>query len=174
MDGKHIPIWRGWKMTRSLGYKRRDAKKLEARRIAAMVRLQRGESTSQIARSLGVCIQSVQRWARSYRLLGNQGLRRIPKSGPHPKLAREKLAQLTGLLAQGPLTHGFETPVWTSERVALMIWHRFRVRYSFDHVKYLLSSLGWRWHEHTWLPPKPRNIRPQVAAEEHDIFPTVR
>jgi transposase len=154
-------------MTRHLEYKRRDVAKLEARRIAAMARLQRGESTSQVARSLGVCIQSVQRWARNYRLLGNEGLRRIPKSGPNLKLSREKLAQLPGLLARGPLTHGFETPVWTSERVALVIWHRFRVRYSFDHVKYLLSSLGWRWHEHTWLPPKSGNFRSQTPAEKH-------
>ena len=161
-------------MPRQLGYKRRDAKKLEARRIAAMARLERGESTSKIARSLGVSIQSVQRWARNYRLLGNQGLRRIPKSGPNPKLGREKLAQLPGLLARGPLTHGFETPVWTSERVALLIWHVFRVRYSFDHVKYLLSSLGWRWHEHTWLPSEPKNSRPKTSSGDHAVFPTAR
>ena len=161
-------------MPRPLGYKRRDVEKLEARRIAAMARLERGESTSKIARSLGVCIQSVQRWARNYRLLGNQGLRRIPKSGPHPKLGREKLAQLPGLLARGPLSHGFETPVWTSERVALLIWHRFRVRYSFDHVKYLLASLGWRWHEHTWLSPKPKNFKSHLAVGEHAVFPKVR
>jgi len=147
-------------MTRHLGYKRRDVAKLEARRIAAMARLQRGESTSQVARSLGVCIQSVQHWARCYRSHGEEGLRRRPKTGgPRPKLAREKLARLPGLLARGPLAHGFETPVWTVERIALVIWRRFRVRYSNDHVKRLLPSLGWRWHEHTWLPSKPKNIR---------------
>jgi transposase len=135
-----------------LGYERRDAAKLETRRIAAMARLRRGESTSQVARSLGVCIQSVQRWARSYRLHGNEGLRCLPKSGPRPKLAREKLARLPDLLAQGPLSHGFATPVWTSERIAGLIWSRFRVRYSPDHVKRLLPSLGWQWYEHTWLP----------------------
>jgi transposase len=146
-------------MPRHLGYERRDAAKLEARRIAAMARLRRGESTSTVARSLGVCIQSVQRWARCYRFHGNEGLRRLPKSGSRPKLAREKLARLSGLLARGPIAHGFETPVWTSERIALVIWHRFRVRYSYDHVKRLLPSLGWRWHEHTWLPSKPKNLR---------------
>jgi transposase len=154
-------------MPRHLGYKRRDVKKLEARRIAAMARMQRGETTSTIARSLGVCIQSVQRWARNHRLLGNEGLRRIPKSGPNPKLGREKLAQLPGLLARGPLSHGFETPVWTSERVALVIWRLFRVRYSFDHVKQLLLRIGWRWHEHTWLPSKSENFRSQTLAEKH-------
>src|ERR1700674_2707026 len=89
----------GRNMPRPLGYKRRDAKKLEARRFAAVARLQRGESTAAVARSFGVCIQSVQRWVRCRRLSGDEGLRRIPKSGPHPKLAREKLALLPSLLA---------------------------------------------------------------------------
>ena len=143
-------------MPRHLGYEQRDAEKLEARRIAAVARLQRGESTSKVARSLGVRIQSVQRWARCYRLRGENGLRRLPKSGPHPKLAREKLARLPDLLAQGPAAHGFETPVWTSERIAILIWRRFRVRYSRDHTHRLIQRLGWRWHEHTWLPPRVR------------------
>src|ERR1039458_3452304 len=134
-------------MPRHLGFDRRDAQKLEARRIAAMARLRRGESTSTVARSLGVCIQSVQRWARTCRLQGKEGLRRLPKCGPHPKLAREKLARLPDLLAQGPLSHGFETPVWTSERIADLIWNRFRVRYSPDHVKRLPPGLGWKWQE---------------------------
>jgi len=145
-------------MQRHLGYKRRDAAKLEARRITAMARVRRGESTSKVARSLGVSIQSVQRWARSYRLHGEEGLLLLPKSGPHPKLAREKLAQLPALLARGPIAYGFKTPVWTSERIASMIWTRFRVRYSSDYVKRLLPAIGWRWHEHTWLPSKPKNL----------------
>jgi transposase len=141
-------------MPRHLGYQKRDAEKLEARRIAAVARLRRGESTSKVARSLGVRIQSVQRWARSYRLLGEKGLRRLAKSGPRPKLAREKLALLPGLLARGPEAHGFDTPVWTSERIAFLIWRHFRVRYSLDYTHRLLQRLGWRWHVHTWLPPK--------------------
>ena len=161
-------------MTKHLGYKRRDVEKLEARRIAAMFRLERGESTSKIARSLGVCIQSVQRWARNYRLHGNEGLRRLPKSGPHPKLPREKLIRLSGLLAKGPMAYGFDTPVWTSERIALLIWNRFRVRYSSDRVKQLLPSVGWRWHEHTWLPSGPKNSKPKTSPGEHAVFPTAR
>jgi transposase len=139
-----------------LGYKRRDALKLEARRIAAMIRVQRGESTSKVAGAFGVSIQSVQRWARSYRLHGNDGLRSLPKSGPRPKLAREKLVKLSELLARGPTAHGFETPIWTSERIANVIWRHFRVRYSVGYVKRLLPRVGWRWHEHTWLPPASR------------------
>jgi transposase len=143
-------------MPRHLGYKRRDPEKLEARRFAAMARLQDGESTAAVARSFGVCIQSVQRWARWHRQRGDDGLRRRPKTGgPAPKLSREKLARLGKLLEQGPAAHGFDTPVWTTERVTRLIWRRFRVRYSRDHVKHhLLPGLEWRWHKHTWLPAK--------------------
>jgi transposase len=144
-------------MAHPLGYKRRDARKLEARRFAAVARLKRGESTAKVARSLGVCRQSVQRWALWHRLRGEKGLRRRPKTGgPRPKLAREKLERLASLLAQGPSAHGFDTPVWTTERIARLIWRRFRVRYSRDYVKHrLMSRLGWRWHKHTWLPMRP-------------------
>lgn len=146
-------------MPRHLGYARRDVAKLEARRIAAVSRLERGESTSQVARSLGVCIQSVQRWARIYCLHGNDGLRSRPKSGPELKLSLEKRMRLSKLLAKGPLAYDFQTPVWTSERVASLIWSRFRVRYSYDYVKRLLPALGWRWHEHTWLPTASKKDR---------------
>lgn len=141
-------------MPRPLGYTRRDAKKLEARRFAAVARLKRGESAAAIAHSLGVCIQSVQRWAAWYKLHGEKGLRRRPKTGgPRPKLPRDKLERLPSLLALGPSAHGFDTPVWTTERIAGLIWRRFRVRYSRDYVKHrLMPRLGWRWHKHTWLP----------------------
>jgi transposase len=161
-------------MPRHLGYKRREVAKLEARRIAAMAQLNRGKSTSQVARSFGVSIQSVQRWARIYRLHGNEGLRRVPKSGPHPKLARDKLIQLSELLEIGPLAYGFETPVWTSERIASLIWSRFHVRYCVHHVKRLLATLGWRWYEHTWLPPRPKNFPSKMSSEKDPVFPTVR
>ena len=143
-------------MPRHLGYKRRDAKKLEQRRIAAVARLLRGESAAAVAHSLGVSIQSVQRWARWHRSQGEAGLRRRPKTrGPQPKLPREKLARLRELLEQGPFAHGFDTPVWTTERITHLIWRRFRVRYSPDHVKHtLLPRLDWKWHKHTWLPAK--------------------
>ena len=139
-------------MPRPLGYQRCDPEKLEARRFSAIARLQRGESTSAIARSLGVSVQSVQRWAKWHRARGDEGLRRRPKTGGRPKLPREKLAQLPELLKQGPMTHGFDTPVWTSERIAGLIWRRFRVRYSRDHVHRMLPRLGWKWHKHTWVP----------------------
>ena len=162
-------------MPRHLGYKRRDQGKLEARRIAAVARLRRGESCSKVARSLGVCIQSVQRWARCYRLHGGEGLlRRTKTGGPRPKLSREKLTQLPGLLGRGAIAHGYDTPVWTKERVADLIWRRFQVRYSCDYMKHLLPRIGWKWHKHTWLPSTPENLISLTSIDKHAGFPSAR
>jgi hypothetical protein len=35
---------------------------------------------------------------------------------------------LPRLLAQGASAHGFPTDLWTTQRVADLIWQRFRVR----------------------------------------------
>jgi len=163
-------------MPRHLGYKRRDANKLEARRIAAVARLQRGESASTVARSLGVRITSVQRWARSFRFHGEEGLRRRPRTGgPRPKLARDKFTQLSGLLMLGPEAHGFDTPIWTSERVSALIWRRFRVRYNCKYVhRVLLPRLGWEWHKHTWRPAIDQVITQKRIRESSAVKSTNR
>jgi transposase len=65
--------------------------------------------------------------------------------------------------------------VWTSERIALLIWRSFRVRYSQDHVHHLLHGLGWRWHEHTWLPstqlPRISNRAPKLTVALSNRIP---
>src|SRR5579863_7684413 len=96
----------------------RDAAVLEARRLAALPRIRRGESFSSIARQLGVSRQAVHQWAQRSRRRGVAGLRRIPRPGRPPKLARAQLAQLPRLLAYGAEAHGFPTAVWTTQRVA--------------------------------------------------------
>jgi putative transposase len=137
-------------------FQRRDLQKLEARRFAAIARFKRGESNSEIARNLGVRVQTVQRWMRFYRLNGMDGLR-YKKTGAPPKLPREKLARPPEMLEKGPLSFGFRTPVWNSKRITNLLWTRFRVRYSVDHVKRLLPTLGCRWRGRTWVSTNPEN-----------------
>lgn len=129
--------------------RRRDAVLLEARRLAALPRIQRGESLSSIARSLGVSRQAVHQWARQYRRQGLAGLRRRLRAGRPPKLARRQLVQLPHLLARGAEAYGFTTSVWTTQRVADLIRQRFGVRYDRDHVCRLLHGFGWSWQKST-------------------------
>jgi transposase len=128
---------------------RRDAAVLEARRLAALPRIQRGESLSAIARQLGVSRQAVHQWARRSRRRGAAGLRRIPRPGRPPKLARAQLAQLPRLLVRGAEAYGFPTSVWTTQRVADLIRRHFGVCYDRDHVCRLLHRFGWSWQKPT-------------------------
>jgi transposase len=128
---------------------RRDARVFEARRLSALPRIKRGESLSTIARQLGVSRQAVHQWMRQYRRRGAAGLRRRLRPGRPPKLARRQLAQLPRLLARGAEAYGFSTAVWTTQRVADLLWKRFQVRYDRDHVCRLLHRFGWSWQKPT-------------------------
>src|SRR5262249_5025018 len=136
-------------MTEDTARPRRDAQAMEARRLAALPLLQRRESLSAIARRLGVSRQAVFVWKQRWQWRGEAALRRRPRPGRPHKLARSRLAQLPRLLAQGAEAHGFSSPVWTTQRVADLIWRRFRVRYDRDHVGRLLHRLGWGWQKPT-------------------------
>lgn len=156
---------------------RRDASAMEARRLAALPRLARGDSLSAIARQRGVSRQAVFAWAQRWRRRGEAGLHRRPRPGRPTKLARARLAQLPRLLARGAEAYGFASAIWTTQRVADLIWRRFRVRYDRDHVCRLLHRFGWtwqkparrarerdeaaiqRWMKHTWprLKKKPKS-----------------
>ncbi len=132
----------------SLG-SRRNAQTMEQRRLAALPLLERGESLSSIARRLGVSRQAVFVWKWRWQRRGEAALRRRPRPGRPHKLARTRLAQLPRLLAQGAEAHGFSSPLWTTQRVADLIWRRFGVRYDRDHVCRLLHRVGWSWQKPT-------------------------
>ncbi len=120
---------------------------MEARRLAALPLLEAGASLSAVARRLGVSRQAVFVWNQRRRRQGAAGLLHRPRPGRPPKLARRELAQLPRLLTQGAEVHGFCTPQWTTERIADLIWRRFRVRYDRDHVCRLLHRFGWSWQK---------------------------
>jgi transposase len=79
---------------------------------------------------------------------GREGLASPPAPRtPPPKLARRELARLPQWLARGDEAYGFASPIWTTQRVADLIWRRFRVRYDRDHVCRLLHRFGWGWQK---------------------------
>jgi transposase len=135
---------------------RRDGQVMERRRLAALPLFQQGEALCSIARRLGVSRQAVFVWKQRWKRRGEAALRRRPRPGRPPKLARSELAQLPRLLVQGAEAHGFTSPLWTTQRVADLIWRRFGVRYDRDHVCRLLHRFGWSWQ------------RPARRARERD------
>jgi|FLYL01.1.fsa_nt_gi transposase len=139
----------------------RDFAALEARRRQAIEWILKGQPKAVVARRLGVTWQAVWTWWRTYRRRGPQGLARRKHPGPAPKLPQRKLAQLPRLLAQGAEAHGFSSPLWTTQRVADLIWRRFRVRYDRDHVCRLLHRFGWSWQK----PARRARERDEAAIQ---------
>jgi transposase len=69
-------------------------------------------------------------------------LSRHPPPGRVPKLSAEQRAQLPALLANGAESYGFIGDVWTTRRVAAVIWRTFGVRYHPAHVSRLVRQEG--------------------------------
>jgi transposase len=155
---------------------RRDFDALEKRRLEALRLLRQGLNQSEVARRLRVVRQSVARWAALERQGGERALRQAGRAGRKPRLIPRQKARLEQRLLAGPERLGYETSLWTSERVADLIEQEFGVRYHPGHVWKILVGLGWscqrpagralerneeairRWKKATWpgIKKKPK------------------
>ncbi len=122
---------------------RRDFDALERRRFKALRLLRQGLNQSEVARRVRVVRQSVARWAALDREGGQRALRQAGRAGRKPRLTPRQKSRLEQHLLAGPERLGYETNLWTSERVADLIQQEFGVRYHPGHVWKILVALGW-------------------------------
>lgn len=122
---------------------RGSADLLEDRRRRALALVDEGLSLNEVGRRIGCSASSVKRWRDARRRGGPKALRVRFSPGRPPKLTAEQGRQLVAVLLEGATASGYPTQLWTTPRVAEVIWKRFRVRYHRDHVGRLLHSLGW-------------------------------
>lgn len=128
---------------------RGSADLLEDRRRRALALVDEGLSLNEVGRRIGCSASSVKRWRDARRRGGQKALKVRFSPGRPPKLSRTQGRQLISVLLEGAMASGYATQLWTTARVAEVIWKRFRVRYHRDHVGRLLHSLG-------WSPQKPQ------------------
>jgi transposase len=120
------------------------------------------------------------RWRDAREEDGEEGLRVRFSPGRPPKLTARQKKQLVTLLLLGALAYGYATDLWTTSRIARLIFREFRVRYHRTHVGRLLHALGWsvqkperralerneerieHWKRQTWpaIKKKPRGWVP--------------
>lgn len=138
------------------------------RRVRAGRLLLAGKSPPEVARLIGAPRQTVYRWRNVLEVGGIDALRDVNKGGRPAQLGAGELSRLYVMLLEGPVAHGFPTPLWTLKRVRLLIEREFGVRYSEVHVWRLLGQLGFsnqkpdrralerdeaaieRWRKRTW------------------------
>lgn len=116
---------------------------LEARRFRALELKEKGWKQTTIAEALGVSDGAVSQWLRKAREGGVEGLRGRKGGGPKPRLNKQQMSQLPGLLEQGAEHFGFRGQVWTRARVKAVIERTFSVSYSLSQVGRLLQQIVW-------------------------------
>lgn len=156
---------------------KRDFEALESRRFSAFRLLKKGLSEAEVARQVGVHRQSVNRWAKQIEEQGREGLKKAGRAGRKSRLSEADLKRIERGLKRGPQALGYETNLWTLERVAELIERDCGVKYHPGHVGWLLGKLGWscqrptgralqrdeaaieRWKKRRWpeLKKKPSN-----------------
>lgn len=122
---------------------KRDFEALEQRRFRAYTLLKRGVSEAEVARKVGVHRQSVNRWATQIGERGRVGLKKAGRAGRKPRLSEVELRRIEQRLKRGPEALGYETGLWTLERVADLIEQECGVKYHPGHVWWLLGKMGW-------------------------------
>ena len=115
----------------------------ETRRFRAVALLTEGCGVCKVSELLGVTSGAVSQWKAAYAARGEAGLLSKKHPGAKPKLPPEKRQKLPSLLLEGPRAHGFQTDLWTLERVADVIEKKFDVAYHPAHVWRILDGLGW-------------------------------
>jgi transposase len=127
----------------------------EHRRLQAAALFAQGVSNAEIGRRLHVSRQSVSGWYQRWKEQGEAALKaRLP--GPQSRLSQEQRQQIVAALLQGPQAHGFDTPLWTLERIAELIARLTGVSYHPGHVWYVLREMHWSCQ------------KPEAQARERD------
>jgi transposase len=121
----------------------RDFDALEARRMDALALMRKGLNNSEIGRQLGVVNQTVSRWRKEYSQGGKKALAQAGRAGRKARLDAKQAEALRAKLLAGPEQLGYETPLWTCQRVADLIEREFGIRYHAGHVWRILRGLGW-------------------------------
>jgi transposase len=88
-----------------------------------------GRTQAEVARQLGVFCQSAHIWHARFEQGGVDTLRSRGLTGPDPKLSTAQLAKVEAALLQGARANGFDTDLWTLERIAVVITQLTRVRH---------------------------------------------
>ena len=125
-----------------------DARKLprkakEQLRIAAVRRVDAGESPENVAGGMGINRRQIYRWIEAFHYGGEDALKAKPIKGATPKLNAQQMARLSRIVREKiPLQLNFEYALWTLAIIRELIGREFDVNLSEVSVGRLMRRLG--------------------------------
>lgn len=122
--------------------RKRDRLALEQRRFKAVKLHKRGFSQYRIAKKLGVSFEAVSNWVENYQKRGFKGLKTRGSPGPKSQLADNDRRRLKEAILQGPEAFGYNTGIWTLERIAAVIRKLTKTTFKTTQTWRIVTSLG--------------------------------
>jgi transposase len=124
---------------------------LQRRRVLAVQRVVAGYAVDLVADILGVSVRSIRRWVRTWRDAGFDALAAQPVPGRPPKLTRTQEKIALRWLEDRPGDHGFDSDLWTAERLAELIRDEWEVELNHRYLCRWLAARG-------FSPQRPQRV----------------
>ena len=115
---------------------------MEKRRLRSARLFEKGSSSAEVARRLGVARQVSHRWKQAWEAGGQAALASKGKAGRKSKMDAAAGQRVIEALLSGPQSQGYKTELWTRPRVSALIDKVAGVRYHAGHVWRVLGALG--------------------------------
>jgi len=115
-----------------------------------------GATQADVAHALKVSRVAAMRRHQAWSKRGAAGLELAARLGRPPQLADKDLDRIDRQLRRGAQAIGYETDLWTLQRVSEVIEEKTGVRYHVGHVGRVLRRMGWSLQ------------RPTTRARERD------
>jgi transposase len=119
-----------------------SAEQIEARRRQALRLLEKGYSLNKVSRMIGSAPSSVMRWREALQAGGEEALKVRFSPGRPPSLGVIERKKLVQRLLKGAMASGFNSDLWTTQRVAVVIYRYCQARFHRSHVVRLMHELG--------------------------------
>lgn len=118
---------------------------------------EQGYPQYEIAKVLDLTEGRVSQILKQYKELGQVPVYTGGNRGYTPRLSQEDKTRLASLLSQGATAFGYDSDLWTLERVQQLIKREFNVDYCTSHMSNILRQIKWTYQKiKKRLPPTPR------------------
>ena len=127
---------------RKVKRKEKPATLREEQRRRSYSLLKQGVKKADIARRLGLTWKTIWRWEKRAKREGWDSWRDKKHTGRPPRLQKDELTTLKGILLKKASARGYPTDLWTLKRVAEVIKQEFGYDYSITQAWRVLRNLG--------------------------------
>ena len=142
-------------------YKKEKGPKTKLRLLCATLR-KRGDSISDISKSLEVPRMTISDWLRR---LHKKGLDRIydkKRSGRPSRLNKDQLKELEGIIDESPQFQDLPYIIWTTKLVRDFIEEKYGVSYKPRQVRNIAKNQGFSSQK-----PRPKHRKASIKAQEN-------